>query len=326
MTRMAFDVGSTRTSLFGAILDARAAFGASTPILEDPERAPLSYGRLVLGAFVIGGKIAAMTSRGEAVGVMLPNVNAVAVTLLGLSAYGRVAAMLNFTAGPKNLRSAAETAGLRIVVTSRRFVESAKLDEVVTALEETQTTSGERVRMVYLEDVRASVTSLDKVGALLRSFAAKFVHRRHASAPDEPAVILFTSGSEGKPKGVVLSNANLLANMRQIEAHIGVPPLGRGQVVLNPLPVFHSYGLPAASCCRSPPACGPCFTRAPSTTGRCRRWRRPSARPSCSAPTPSFRAGPAPRKRATSTACASWWRGPSGCASRRGRCGASPAA
>jgi acyl-[acyl-carrier-protein]-phospholipid O-acyltransferase/long-chain-fatty-acid--[acyl-carrier-protein] ligase len=243
VTRTAFDVGKTRTSLFRAILDARAAYGASTPILEDPERAPVSYGRLVLGSFVIGGKLAAKTRKGEAVGVLLPNVNAVAVTLLGLSAYGRVAAMLNFTAGSKNLRSAVETAQVRIVVSSRRFIDTAKLDEVVAALEETEAAGGGRVRMVYLEDVRGSVTSLDKAAALAKSFVAGWVHARHASAPDEPAVILFTSGSEGKPKGVALSNANLLANMRQIEAHIGTPPLGAGQVVLNPLPVFHSYGL-----------------------------------------------------------------------------------
>ena len=201
MTRTAFDVGKTRTSLFRAILDARAAYGASTPILEDPERAPVSYGRLVLGSFVIGAKLAAMTRKGEAVGVLLPNVNAVAVTLLGLSAYGRVAAMLNFTAGSKNLRSAVETAEVRIVVSSRRFIDTAKLDEVVAALEETEAAGGGRVRMVYLEDVRGSVTSLDKAAALAKSFVAGWVHARHASTPDEPAVILFTSGSEGKPKG-----------------------------------------------------------------------------------------------------------------------------
>jgi len=241
--RSSFDVGRTRQTLFHAILEARKAYGSGTPILEDPERAPVSYGRLVLGAFVIGGKFAAMTRKGEAVGVLLPNVNAVAVTLLGLSAYGRVAAMLNFTAGARNLRSAVETAQVRLVVTSRRFIETAKLDEVVTALEETTAADGEPVRMIYLEDVRGSVTSLDKAGALLRSVFAGFVHARHASRPDDPAVILFTSGSEGRPKGVALSNANLLANMRQIEAHIGTPPLGAGQVVLNPLPVFHSYGL-----------------------------------------------------------------------------------
>ncbi|MHB2168242.1 AMP-binding protein [Alsobacter sp. R-9] len=242
MTRHAFDAATTRTSLFRALLDARDRHGAATPILEDPERAPLSYGRLVLGALVIGRKLAATTRTGEAVGVLLPNVNAVGVTIMALSAYGRVAAMLNFTAGARNLRSAVETARVRTVVTSRRFVETARLEEIVAALEATQV-DGAPVRVAYLEDIRAAVTSLDKAAALVRSWFARVVHARYASAPDEAAVVLFTSGSEGKPKAVVLSNANLLANLRQIEAHIGSPPLGEGQVVLNPLPVFHSYGL-----------------------------------------------------------------------------------
>ncbi len=100
------------------------------------------------------------------------------------------------------------------------------------------------MRVVYLEDVRASVTSLDKALGLLMSLAPGLVHRRHAPQPDDPAVILFTSGSEGQAARAWCSrSANILSNVRQIEAHIGSPPLGPGQVVLNPLPVFHSYGL-----------------------------------------------------------------------------------
>ena len=238
-----FIEASARTSIFQALIDASKVHGRKTPILEDPERSPLSYARIILGAFVLGRKLCAGVRPGEVVGVLLPNVNAVALTLFGFAAFGRVVAMLNFTAGLANLRSACATAQIRTVVTSRRFVEQGKLDEVISGLQDPEGPEAVAVRIVYLEDVRASVTSLDKALGLVMSLVPGLAHRRHAPRPDDPAVILFTSGSEGRPKGVVLSSANILSNVRQAEAHFGSPPLGPLQVVLNPLPVFHSYGL-----------------------------------------------------------------------------------
>ncbi len=236
MAMTGFDAATTRTTLFGALLDARDRFGAATPALEDPERNPLTYGRLVLGALVLGRKFAAMTQPKERVGVLLPNVQAVAVVLFGLNARGRVPAMLNFTAGAKNLLAACDLAGIETILTSRRFVEQGKLDEIVAALGQTR-------RIVWLEDVRSNLTSLDKILGVADRFRARRLARASA-APDDPAVILFTSGSEGAPKGVVLSNANLVANARQIAAHAG-DALGPGDILFNPLPVFHSFGLTA---------------------------------------------------------------------------------
>ncbi len=238
-----FDHTAVRHSLFGALLAARRRAGGGKLIVEDPERSPLSYDRLVLASMVVGKKIALETARGEAVGILLPNVNAAAITLMALSAYGRVAAPLNFTAGVKNLRAACRAAEIETIVSSRRFVETARLDDVVAELEAGPADGEAGPRVIYLEDLRASVTSLDKAAGVVRAALAGIVHSRHALDPDEAAVILFTSGSEGEPKGVALTNANIIANVRQIEAHIGSPPLGPDQIVLNPLPVFHSYGL-----------------------------------------------------------------------------------
>ena len=228
-----FDPEAGRRTLPAALLAARAAHGGSRLILDDPTREPLSYDRLVLAALVLGRKLAELTAAGERVGVLLPNVNGVAVTLFALMMRGRVPAMLNFTAGVRNLRSACRTARVATVLTSRRFVEQGRLEEVVAGL-------GEDVRIVYLEDVRAGIGLVDKLRGLLDRARARAVVEGAGVKPDDEAVVLFTSGSEGDPKGVVLSHANILANVHQVMAHV---PLAEYRTLLNPLPVFHSYGL-----------------------------------------------------------------------------------
>lgn len=238
-----FDPAGAETTLFFALLAARNRYGAQTVILEDAERSPLTFDRLVLGAWIIGAKLAEMTQRGEAVGVLLPNVNGLVVTLFGLNAFGRVVAMLNFTAGLKNLRAALRTAAIRTIVTSRRFISQANLEDVITALEGPGET-GLSAQVVYLEDVRKSISAGDKVKGYLRSKFPVVAHRRYALAPGDAAVILYTSGTEGLPKGVVLSNRNLISNAFQISAHAS-DALFRSDIIMNPLPMFHSFGLTA---------------------------------------------------------------------------------
>ncbi|HEV7261110.1 MAG TPA: AMP-binding protein [Bosea sp. (in: a-proteobacteria)] len=232
-----FDEAGARITLFAALLQAVSRHGKGRIAVEDAERKPLSYGNLVLGALVLGRKLAAQTTERERVGVLLPNVQAMAVTLFGLTAFGRVPALLNFTAGVKNLRAAGELAELRTIVTSRRFVDQAKLDDELAAL-------GEGRRIIYLEDLRKQITSLDKALGVLANFAPGLAMRRYQARPDEPAVVLFTSGTEGKPKGVVLSHANLVSNARQIFA-LAAGFLSERDIVMNPLPAFHSFGLTA---------------------------------------------------------------------------------
>lgn len=232
-----FDGEAARTTLFSALLAAVDRHGTGRVALEDPERQPITYGRLVLGALVLGRKLAAATKPGEKVGLLLPNVQGMAVTLFGLSAYGRVPALLNFTAGIKNLRAACEIAPLSTIVTARRFIDQAKLDDEIEAI-------GQGRRVIYLEDVRKELASLDKALGVLATLAPGLVLRRHAAAPDQPAVVLLTSGTEGKPKGVVLSHANLVANARQI-FQLAAGFLSERDIIMNPLPAFHSFGLTA---------------------------------------------------------------------------------
>ena len=243
---MSFDPKYCETTVFNALLDARRIHGGSKVIVEDADRQALTYDRLVLGSLVLGARLVAGTSRGESVGVLLPNVSGLVVTFFALNAFGRVPALLNFTAGQRNIVSAAKTALLHTVVTSRRFIDAAKLESVVAALEKTEVTPGHKVRIVYLEDIRAKIGILDKALGFIRSKYVREFHNKHGGRAGSPAVVLFTSGTEGHPKGVVLTNRNLVANSRQMFAHAD-GAFSAADVVMNPLPMFHSFGLTAGT-------------------------------------------------------------------------------
>ncbi len=237
MTEMMFATSSYRRTLFEALLDARHMHGGRHVIAEDIERKPITFNELVVRASILGDLIARDTARGENVGIMLPNALAAIVVFFGLQARGRVSAMLNYTLGAKSLVASCESAQIRRIYTSKRFVQVAKLDK---AVEHLQTVA----QIVYLEDLRSRVTLGAKIGAVLTHRLAGWRHRRARVLPDEPAVVLFTSGSEGLPKGVVLSHANLLANREQVAARFD---FGSQDIILNALPVFHSFGLTAGT-------------------------------------------------------------------------------
>ncbi|MGE3304128.1 MAG: AMP-binding protein [Hyphomonadaceae bacterium] len=222
---------SGRVSVFDALLQARLRSGAATPILEDHERKPLTYGDLVRAAFALGGKLKAMTAPRERVGVLLPSSAGAAVTFFALHAIGRTPAMLNFTAGAMNLKAALAAANVKTVLTSERFLEQGNLQALAEEL-------SAHAMIVRLEQLREKIGVHDKMGAVVSGLAPGVF--RSAAKPDDEAVVLFTSGSFGAPRGVVLTHANLVSNVRQIAAHIAFDP---EWVFFNPLPVFHSFGL-----------------------------------------------------------------------------------
>jgi acyl-[acyl-carrier-protein]-phospholipid O-acyltransferase/long-chain-fatty-acid--[acyl-carrier-protein] ligase len=236
MSETAFRSQNTDKTLFTAFLDARALHGGSTLILEDINRTPITYDRMLTGAAALGRKLAADTLEGVPVGVMLPNANATLVTFLALGAFGRVPAMLNFSAGSAGMLAACAAARITTVVSSRAFIEKAKLEPAVEAM-------ARMVRFIWLEDIREAITLPDKLRAKRDAIFARRLPGATAS-PDSPAVVLFTSGSEGVPKGVALSHRNIVANIAQIGAVIDFTPADR---VFSVLPMFHCLGLVSAT-------------------------------------------------------------------------------
>ena len=229
----AYDAKAAERSVFDALIDASQTYGAKKPILEDQERNPLTYTDLIRASFALGRKLAAMTAPGENVGVLLPSSVGVVVTFFGLHAFGRVPTMLNFTSGIRNLKAACKLAKVKRVLTAHRFIEQGKLHDIIDALEG-------QAEITYLEDVRAKIGLADKVYAAAAGLAPR--QFRKATKPSDPGVVLFTSGSFGAPRGVVLSQANLVANALQVAAHIELDP---DWVFFNPLPTFHCFGLTA---------------------------------------------------------------------------------
>ncbi len=228
MSDLVFATTSYQRTLFEAFEDGARERKSGRVILEDPVAGTLKQRRFRLGVALLARKIVARTTPDETVGLMLPNANGAAAAFMAVQAAGRVVAMLNFTAGAFNLIAACRTARIYQVLCSRAFVEKGKLEDIIRQMEP-------HVRFVWLEDLRDSATALDKARALLERGHA-FAPRR----PSDPAIVLFTSGSEGMPKGVVLSHANILANVAQITARFDFTS---ADIVFNPLPIFHAFGL-----------------------------------------------------------------------------------
>lgn len=219
------------TSLFQALAEAQKRFGADKIIIEDQDRKPLSYGLFLTGVFALSRLFKRHLGDENRIGLMLPTSVGGAVAFYALHALGKTPVMVNFTAGQANIYAAIQTVRAKTVITARRFIEQAKLEDLVEAM-------SQYVRIIYLDDIRKEVGLADKLFGLAASkMPALFAKKAH---PGDPGVILFTSGSFGTPRGVVLSQSNLVANTRQIEAHIALKPEWR---IFNPLPIFHSLGL-----------------------------------------------------------------------------------
>lgn len=219
-----------KKTLFNAFLDAKETFGSGYKLVEDLNLVEQSYGSLTKTTLAIQRMMRSRTKENEIVGVLMPNAAATLSMLLALTSIKRVPAMLNYTAGPEGLQAACVAAGITQIFASRAFLEKGKLTSIVEGLQ------GVQVR--YLEDLKAQFTAFDRLNVALRLPFARATQVK--ASPEDPAVVLFTSGSEGKPKGVVHSHASILANVTQVRSVADFMPQDKFMVAL---PLFHSFGL-----------------------------------------------------------------------------------
>lgn len=229
-------VGEPRLPLYQSLLDTAKNHGYQHHIAEDFSRTKLNYRSMILKTQILGHTLHGKTPGESNIGVLLPNTLACILTIFGLYAYRKVPTMLNYTGGSKNIGNSCITAQLKTVITSRQFISKAELSEELNSIKQHVD------QVIFLEDLLKHVRLSDKIRGLWRTLnITSFYKKNQQLIPpiDSPAVILFTSGSEGAPKGVVLSHRNIVSNIKQSSAVMDLNPKDK---IFNALPMFHAFG------------------------------------------------------------------------------------
>ncbi|MGE7273249.1 AMP-binding protein [Brevibacillus panacihumi] len=220
----------TNVNLFDEVLQAAKINGPKMEIAKDLTTA-INYRTLLVGSYLLGNKLRPLLLGQSTVGLFLPNSVGHLITLLSLFRIGKTPAILNFSLGIRPLLDCCETAEIKTILTSRVFIEKGKLDPIIDGLQD-------QMKIVYLEDLKATATTFDKIAALIRYLT------KQPAQKSNNELVLFTSGSESKPKGVVLTHTNLFANIQQVTSVIDITSRDK---FFNALPMFHSFGLTAGT-------------------------------------------------------------------------------
>lgn len=187
----------------------------------------LSYKKFLISVNVLGTRFEKLFEEEDRVGTLLPTSLGYALTLFSLFKAGKTPALLNFTMGSQTILDCCETSNVSSILTSKEFVRKANLEELIQTL-------SKRYRICYLEDIKAQLTSSEKLIGLADSKRYKRIKYHNSE------IILFTSGSENKPKGVILTHDNIYNNIQQLVSTLHLKPTDK---FMNVLPMFHSFGM-----------------------------------------------------------------------------------
>ena len=240
-----------------AVVEAADVHGMGRVAVEDPVAGALTYRKLLMGARILGEKLMPLAPEGKPIGLMLPNANGAAVTLIALMSAGRVPAMINFTAGVTNVLAACRAAKIDTILTSRAFVEKGRLDALIAGLQKSQDRLSRRHPPDHHHDGQAA-------RLLELQEAAGAAQARRLGR--DPVHLGLRGHAEGR--GAVPPQ------------HAGQRRAGRGPHRLRPAGqgVQRAAGVPLvradgrARCCRWSPACASISIRRRCTTASCRSW------------------------------------------------------
>jgi len=204
--------------------------------VADIEGVEISHKRFLTGVLLFSKKIAKY-SPDQNVGLLLPSSGGGAIASMAILCLGKTIVNLNFTAGKKALQSAAKQAEVKHIYTSRKFLD--KMLERGMDLESFFPAS----KLLMLEDIREEISTISRIGTLLKAILlpASLIQKSYFSdvSMKDTAAILFSSGSEGSPKGVELSHSNIAANAKQAAIELGAVD---SDVIMSTLPTFHAFG------------------------------------------------------------------------------------
>jgi acyl-[acyl-carrier-protein]-phospholipid O-acyltransferase/long-chain-fatty-acid--[acyl-carrier-protein] ligase len=235
MSESAAKIRGNNHTIFSSVLEAAKVCGYNYPIMSDADNNVLTYRQIIAKSFILGEQLLKKNKVGSYVGLMMPNACATFVTFLAMQAKGMIPTMVNFTSGVGSIIAACHNVEVKIIYTSRKFVEKAALENLVEEL-------SKEFEICFLEDVASQISLFAKIKGITSSFFPSLIYNDvlNAIMSDHPAVALFTSGTESAPKAVVLSHRNIASNASQVMSRLD---FNFSDKMFNALPMFHCFGL-----------------------------------------------------------------------------------
>lgn len=198
------------------------------PIASDTLSNTSTYGKLLISSLALANRMKPYTGNQKNIGIFMPTALGNVITNLAVTLSGKTSVNLNWTASTEAQRIAVTQARIKYVITSRRFIQKTEQPDLP-------------VRWLYLEDLLKNLGHIERIRAVYSALfsSPKHLTGGHEPQPSDTATIIFSSGTTGTPKGVVLSHSNILSN---VEATQSVQQFGKGDSMCALLPLFHAFG------------------------------------------------------------------------------------